>query len=49
MADLLEQLLCDAWPLVSPHGADTVVIAGMGGETIVHIWPPRTGRIQIKR
>lgn len=33
----LDCRLCDGLRGVDPHEADTVVVAGMGGETIVHI------------
>ena len=44
----LDLRLCDGLRGIAPHETDTVVIAGMGGETIIHIltdspWP-RTSR-----
>ena len=47
----LDLRLCDGLRGIAPHEADTVVIAGMGGETIIQIltdspwpstpvWPP---------
>ena len=41
--------LCDGLCGIAAHEADTVVIAGMGGETIIHIlsaveWPRQPGR-----
>lgn len=37
VADKIEFILCDGLSGVCPDGIDTVVIAGMGGETIVDI------------
>ena len=37
VADEIEFILCDGLSGVSPDGIDTVVIAGMGGETIADI------------
>lgn len=44
----LDLRLCDGLRGIAPHEADTVVMAGMGGETIIHIltdspWPRDTG------
>ena len=35
--DLVETRLCDGLMSVSPNEVDDIIIAGMGGETIVHI------------
>lgn len=35
--DLVETRLCDGLSSVSPNEVDDIIIAGMGGETIVHI------------
>ncbi|MBR3988511.1 MAG: SAM-dependent methyltransferase [Clostridia bacterium] len=35
--DLVETRLCDGLNAVNPEEADDIIIAGMGGETIVHI------------
>ena len=35
--DLVETRLCDGLNAVSPNEVDDIIIAGMGGETIVHI------------
>jgi tRNA (adenine22-N1)-methyltransferase len=37
VSDRLELRLCDGLTGLLPHCADTVIIAGMGGETIAHI------------
>ena len=37
MAERMEFRLCDGLGGVRPHEADTITIAGMGGETIAHI------------
>ena len=44
----LDLRLCDGLRGIAPHEADTVVMAGMGGETIIHIltdspWPRDSG------
>ena len=44
----LDLRLCDGLRGIAPHEADTVVIAGMGGETIIQIltdspWPRTSG------
>ncbi len=35
--ELVETRLCDGLRSVNPHEVDDIIIAGMGGETIVHI------------
>ena len=35
--DMVKTRLCDGLNAVSPHEIDDIIIAGMGGETIVHI------------
>lgn len=51
-ADKIEFVLCDGLSGVNPEGIKTVVIAGMGGETISHIlaaapWTKADGRLLI--
>lgn len=36
-ADLVKTRLCDGLQSIKPHEVDDIIIAGMGGETIVHI------------
>ena len=42
LADRIRPVLCDGLTDIQPEGLETVIIAGMGGETIIHImesWP----------